>query len=103
MKKRQYKAEFKRDAAYQIIIKGVAVKELSDKLGVPVSLLYRWKSEHVEELEASRRGHVVLFVVTHLMFVSSINAATRNLPPFGSRLSPSNKPHPSRSVRAAGS
>ena len=53
MKKRQYKAEFKRDAAYQIIIKGVAVKELSDKLGVPVSLLYRWKSEHVEELEAN--------------------------------------------------
>ena len=53
MKKRKYKAEFKRDAAYQIIIKGVAVKELSDKLGVPVSLLYRWKSEHVEELEAN--------------------------------------------------
>jgi uncharacterized protein YjcR len=58
MKKRQYKAEFKRDAAYQIIIKGVAVKELSDKLGVPVSLLYRWKSE-----QGWKWGHVVMFAI----------------------------------------
>ena len=53
MKKRNYTAEFKQDAAHQIIIEGVAVKELSDRLGVPISLLYRWKSEHVDELEAN--------------------------------------------------
>ena len=53
MKKRQYTTEFKKDAAYQIIIEGVAVKELSDRLGVPISQLYRWKSEHIEELEAN--------------------------------------------------
>jgi transposase-like protein len=53
MKKRQFKAEFKRDAAYQIIIEGVPVKELSERLGVPLSQLYRWKSEHLDELEAS--------------------------------------------------
>ena len=53
MKKRQYTAEFKQDAARQIIIEGVAVKELSDRLGVPISQLYRWKSEHIEELEAN--------------------------------------------------
>jgi len=53
MKKRQYNAEFKHDAAYQIIIAGVPVKELSEKLGVPVGLLYRWKAEHVEELETN--------------------------------------------------
>lgn len=53
MKKRQYTAEFKQDAARQIIIEGVAVKELSERLGVPISQLYRWKSEHIEELEAN--------------------------------------------------
>ena len=53
MKTRQYTAEFKQDAAHQIIIEGVAVKELSDRLGVPISQPYRWKSEHIEELEAN--------------------------------------------------
>ena len=53
MSKRKYTAQFKHDAAHQIIIEGVAVKELSERLDVPVSLLYRWKSEHLEELEAN--------------------------------------------------
>jgi transposase len=53
MKRRQHTADFKRDAAHQIIIEGVAVKELSDRLGVPTNQLYRWKAEHIEELEAS--------------------------------------------------
>ena len=53
MKRRQYTAEFKRDAAHQIIIEGVAVQELSDRLGVPTTQLYRWKAEHIEELEAN--------------------------------------------------
>ncbi len=53
MKKRQYTTEFKQDVARQIIIEGVAVKELSDRLGVPLSQLYRWKAEHIEELEAN--------------------------------------------------
>jgi transposase len=53
MKRRQYTAEFKRDAAHQIIIGGVPASELSDRLGVPISQLYRWKAEHIEELEAN--------------------------------------------------
>jgi putative transposase len=53
MKRRQYTAEFKKDAAYQIIIEGVAVQELSERLGVPTTQLYRWKAEHIEELEAN--------------------------------------------------
>lgn len=53
MKRRQYTAEFKKDTAYQIIIEGVAVQELSERLGVPTTQLYRWKAEHIEELEAS--------------------------------------------------
>ena len=43
MSKRKYTAQFKHDAAYQIMIKGVAVKELSERLDVPTSQLYRWK------------------------------------------------------------
>ena len=31
-----YYREFKKDAAHQIIIEGVAVQELSDRLGVPI-------------------------------------------------------------------
>jgi len=53
MKKRTYTAEFKKDVAHQIIIEGVPVKELSKRLGVPLSQIYRWKSEHIEELEAN--------------------------------------------------
>ena len=29
------------------------MKELSERLGVPISQLYRWKTEHIEELEAN--------------------------------------------------
>jgi transposase len=53
MSKRTYTTEFKHDAARMIIIDGVAVKELSTRLGVPISQLYRWKSEHLDEMEAS--------------------------------------------------
>jgi transposase-like protein len=56
MKRRQYNTEFKKDAAYQIIIEGVAVQELSDRLGVPTNQLYCWKAEHIEELEANNPG-----------------------------------------------
>ena len=53
MSKRTYTAQFNHDAAHQIIIEGVAVKELSERLGVQISQLYRWKNEHLEEMEAS--------------------------------------------------
>jgi transposase len=53
MSRQTYSAQFKHDAAYQIIIEGVSVKELSDRLNVQRSQLYRWKNEHLEDLEAN--------------------------------------------------
>ena len=53
MKKRQYTADFKQDAARMIVLEGVPVKELSERLNVSNSQLYRWKSEHIEELESN--------------------------------------------------
>ena len=34
-----------------IIIDGIAVKEVSEQLGVPEGVLYSWKQKHLDELE----------------------------------------------------
>lgn len=54
MKRRQYTNEFKREAARMLIIEGLRAKEVSSQLGVSENLLYRWKQEHNDELEASK-------------------------------------------------
>ncbi len=53
MKKRKYSIEFKKEAARLLIIDGLSAPEVSQKLGVKVGLLYRWKSEHLGELDAA--------------------------------------------------
>ena len=54
MSKRRYTAEFKKEAARMIIIEGMSVKDVSEQLGVAQNLLYRWKQQHLEDLEASK-------------------------------------------------
>jgi transposase len=53
MKRRRYNAEFKKEAAKMIIIDGISVKEVSEQLGVPEGVLYKWKQEHLSDLEKS--------------------------------------------------
>lgn len=53
MKRRHFTTAFKKDAARMLIIEGLSAQEVSEQLGVKASLLYRWKNEHLEELEAS--------------------------------------------------
>jgi len=55
MKRKQYSAEFKKEAAKMIIIEGTAVRQVSEQLGVPEGVLYNWKVKHVKELGASQR------------------------------------------------
>ena len=54
MKRRRYTAEFKKEASRMLIIEGLSAKEVSEQLGVGENLLYRWKQEHLDELEASK-------------------------------------------------
>ena len=54
MKRRRYTAEFKKEASRMLIIEGLSAKEVSEQLGVAENLLYRWKQEHLDELEASK-------------------------------------------------
>ncbi|MDG1668892.1 MAG: transposase [Opitutae bacterium] len=51
MTRRRYTAEFKKEAARMIIIDGTPVQEVADQLGVGSQMLYRWKQEHLDELE----------------------------------------------------
>ncbi len=37
-----------------LLIEGQSAKEVSQQLGVGENLLYRWKQEHLDELEASK-------------------------------------------------
>ena len=53
MKRRKFTTEFKKEAARMLIIEGQSAKEVSQQLGVGSSLLYQWKREHLEELDAS--------------------------------------------------
>ena len=37
-----------------LIIEGLNVREVSKQLGVAENILYRWKQEHINELEANK-------------------------------------------------
>lgn len=56
MKRRRYTHEFKKEAARLMIIDGLSAPEVSERLGVNTNVLYRWKSEHLSELEGSSEG-----------------------------------------------
>jgi len=56
MRRKRYSAEFKKEAARLMIIEGLSGSEVSEKLGVNANLLYRWKSDHLEELEGVKRA-----------------------------------------------
>ena len=53
MQRRRYSVEFKKEAARLLIIDGLSAPEVSEKLGVKAELLYRWKREHLKELEGA--------------------------------------------------
>lgn len=53
MKKKRYTTEFKREAARLMIMEGARASEVAEKLGVKTGLLYRWKSEHLGELDGA--------------------------------------------------
>ena len=56
VKKQKYSIEYKREAARLMIIEGMSAPEVSEKLEVKTGLLYRWRKEHLAELEGSNRG-----------------------------------------------
>lgn len=51
MKRRRYTAEFKRDAVHLLIMEGQSAKDVSEKLGINVNMLNRWKREQFEGMD----------------------------------------------------
>ena len=56
MTKQRYSAEFKKEAARLIIMDGLSVSEVSARLGVNANILYRWKQEHLKDLDQKHVG-----------------------------------------------
>lgn len=56
MKRQRYTPEFKREAARLMIMDGLSAAQLSEKLDVRANLLYRWKDEHLAEMNAAGGG-----------------------------------------------
>lgn len=54
MARKRYSREFRKEAARMLIMEGQKAKEVSEQLDVPATMLYRWKKEHLEELEGSK-------------------------------------------------
>jgi len=54
VKRRQYSLEFKREAV-GMLLEGATANEVSEQLGVSQGLLYRWKSQHLDRMEASAK------------------------------------------------
>jgi transposase len=50
-----YSDEFKRDAVHQISVRGYAVREVSERLGVSTHSLYKW-IKLFGDLEPKKRG-----------------------------------------------
>ena len=55
MKKKRYSAEFKKEAARLMIMDGLTANEVSAQLGVNATMLYRWKDEHLKQMEANTK------------------------------------------------
>ena len=53
MKRQRYTPEFKREAARLMIMDGESAPDVSEKLGVKTGMLYKWKREHLAELDGS--------------------------------------------------
>ena len=53
VKRKRYSAEFKREAARLMIMDGHSAPEVAQQLGVDTGLLYRWKQEHLAEMDAA--------------------------------------------------
>ena len=53
--KRRYSVEFKKEAVRLMVIEGRPTAELAEELGIQRNLLYRWKSEHIDRLEAEAK------------------------------------------------
>ena len=53
--KRRFSVEFKKEAVRLMLIEGRSAREVADELRVARNLLYRWKSEHIEELEGDAK------------------------------------------------
>ena len=51
MKRQRYSSEFKREAARLLVMEGLSAPEVSQKLNVNTGLLYRWKRDHLAELD----------------------------------------------------
>lgn len=51
MSRQRYSAEFKKEAARLIIMDGLSVPEVSERLGVNANLLYHWKQEQLKDLD----------------------------------------------------
>lgn len=56
VKKQRYSIEFKREAARLMIIDGMSAPEVSEKLDVKTRMLYRWRKEHLAQLEGADPG-----------------------------------------------
>ena len=54
MKRRRYSVEFKTEAV-GMLLDGATAAEVSEQLGVNPGLLYRWKSEQLDRMEAGAK------------------------------------------------
>ncbi len=54
--RRQYTAEFKRDAVALVLEQGYAITVAAQNLGITPKLLSRWKGEHQQQRDAAFPG-----------------------------------------------
>jgi len=52
-KRKRYTEEFKKEAARMVIMEGMGVPEVAEKLGVSSVLIYRWKDAYLNEMGGS--------------------------------------------------
>ena len=58
--RRQYTAEFKREAVQLSESSGQSIRQVAQELGVPTKLLYRWRSELLKRGADAFPGHGTL-------------------------------------------
>jgi transposase len=55
MKRKQYSAEFKKEAVRYLVMEGESPGAVAKRLGINTNMLHRWKGEFLEELEGGTK------------------------------------------------
>jgi transposase len=56
MKQKRHTIEFKKEAVRYMVMEGESAASVAERLGINSTMLYRWKSQYLGEMDVTQKG-----------------------------------------------